>query len=220
MRFLSCLVLSLTSCLVSCVVSWPAKADEPEVKVLFIGDSLTAGYGVRKEEAFPELVEQLLKNSQSDSPTHLHIINGGISGSLSSSAGSRVRYYLKLKPQILVLELGANDALKGTDPKLIKKNLAEAITLAQQNNMKVLLVGMQVFANFGETYTQSFAKIFTELAREKKTKLMPFLLEDVAAKKELMQSDQKHPNALGHKMIAENLIKYLKPMVNVEAQKK
>ncbi len=188
-----------------------------EVRIVFIGDSLTAGYGVRKEESFPEVLEQLLSKkiaSSAKSQSKILVTNAGISGSLSSSAVSRVRFSLKQNPNILVLELGGNDALKGTANSVIKKNLADAIDLAQKNKIKVLLIGMQIYSNFGESYTKDFARIFEDLAKEKKTSLMPFLLEGVALKTALMQSDQKHPNALGHQKIAQNLVKYIEPLIS------
>ena len=193
-----------------------AEALEPlskQVRVVFIGDSIAAGYGVLKEESFPERLEQLLSPRESKKNIHLIVTNAGIAGSLSSSATSRLRYYLKLQPQIMVLELGGNDVFKGTPVAVIKKNLAGAIDLALKNKIKVLLLGMQIYTNFGESYTHAFAKVYTDLAHEKKVELMPFLLEGVALDKSLMQSDQKHPNPKGHQIIAENLVKYLEPMI-------
>ncbi len=190
-----------------------------EVRIAFIGDSITAGYGVLKEEAFPYRIEQLLAGRSGQKNARVIITNAGISGSLSSSASSRVRFYLKLKPQILVLELGANDVLKGTEVSVIQKNLADAIDLALHNNIKVLLLGMKIYTNFGASYTSAFAKIFSDLARDKKIEFMPFLLEGVALNKSRMQPDEKHPNADGHRIIAENLLKYLGPMIEKVAKK-
>jgi acyl-CoA thioesterase-1 len=191
--------------------------ESSETRIVFIGDSLTAGYGVRKEESFPEVLEQLLAKKNKSLRQGLEkvmVTNAGISGSLSSSAVSRVRFSLKQNPQILVLELGGNDALKGTANAVIKKNLAEAIDLAQKNKVKVLLIGMKIYSNFGESYTKGFEHIFEDLAKAKKTSLMPFLLEGVALDPALMQLDQKHPNALGHQKIAQNLMKYLEPLIS------
>ncbi len=180
----------------------PVQAVTQEQKlVLFVGDSLTAGYGVSKEQAFPDQVGLLLKAKGIDAK----IVNGGISGSVSAEADARVRWFLKLKPTVLVLALGANDALKGTPTPQIKKNLAAAIDLAKKNNLKVILCGMQVFSNFGPEYTAKFEALYKELAKEKGVELFPFLLEDVATKKELNQPDGKHPNAKGHELIAKHL---------------
>lgn len=170
-----------------------------EKTLVFIGDSLTEGYGVDQSEAFPEVVRKKLTTRG----YKVRVINGGISGSVTADADKRVRWYLKSKPDILILALGANDGLKGTPPETIKKNLAAAIDLAQANGIKVLLCGIRIFANLGSDYTKNFEKIFPDLAREKKVALIPFLLEGVALKKELNQSDGKHPNAEGHKIIGE-----------------
>ncbi len=174
-----------------CLISL-ARAEAPpqDVRIVFIGDSITAGYGVLKEESFPERLEQLLGKRESEKNIHLVVTNAGISGSLSSSAVSRVRYYMKLKPQIIVLELGGNDGLKGTDSAYVRKNLSEAIDLARASKIKVLLIGMQIYSNFGDTYTRSFAKIYSDIAQEKKVELMPFLLEGVALDKNLHRDGQ------------------------------
>ncbi len=190
-----------------------------EVRVVFIGDSITAGYGVLKTEAFPERLEQLLSLKLTKKKLHLVFTNAGVAGSLSSSATSRLRFYLKFKPQILVLELGGNDVLKGTAISVIRKNLIEAIDLAQKNQMHILLLGMKIYSNFGEIYAKAFANMYLDLAREKKIDLMPFLLEGVALDPNLMQSDQKHPNAKGHQVIAENLVKFLEPLLLKEIRK-
>lgn len=187
-----------------------------EQTIVFIGDSLAQGYGVRKNEAFPELVESLLK----EQGYHVKVVNGGISGSVSADADRRLAWFLKLKPPpaILVLELGGNDALKGTPVEKIKQNLERALILANKNNLKVLLTGMQVYSNLGAAYTREFANMYVQLAHEQKVNLMPFLLANVALKKELNQSDMKHPNAAGHRIIAENLVERLKPMLGKPAQ--
>ena len=169
--------------------------------IVFIGDSITDGYGVKKEEAYPEKIGEILNAAGKP----VKIVNGGISGSVTFGADQRVRWFLKTKPEILVLALGANDALKGTPVAVIKKNLSLAIDEAQKNHVKVLLVGMQIFQNFGAVYTKEYAKLYSDLAKEKKTAYMPFLLEGVALDKTLMQSDAKHPNAKGQEIIAKNM---------------
>lgn len=177
--------------------------------ILFVGDSLTAGYGVKKEEGFPERAGELL-NAQGK---NVKIINGGISGSVTADADKRVKWFLKAKPEILVLALGANDGLKGTPPEVIKKNLALAIDVAKTGNVKVLLAGIRVFENLGSNYTKAFARIFPDLAKEKNVRLLPFLLEGVALQKDLNQADGKHPNAKGHDVIAKTISKELEKML-------
>jgi acyl-CoA thioesterase I len=180
-----------------------------EKTILFIGDSLTAGYGVTKEEAFPALVGEMLKTKGHN----VKIINGGISGSVSAEADRRLKWYLKSKPAILFLALGANDGFKGTPPAVIKRNLARAIDLAQENNIQVVLAGVKIFTNFGQEYTRDFEKLYLDLAKEKRVQFMPFILEGVALKKELNLADGKHPNPEGHKVLAENVVKELEKLL-------
>lgn len=179
------------------------------VHILFIGDSLTAGYGVRKEEAFPAIVERKLKAAG----RNVKVTNGGISGSVSAEADRRLRWYLKAKPKILFLSLGANDALKGTPPEVIKINLAKAVALAKENDIKVILGGIRIFTNFGAGYAARFEKVYRDLAREHKVALIPFILEGVALDKTLNLPDGKHPNPKGHVRVADNILKILEPML-------
>lgn len=177
--------------------------------IVFIGDSLTEGYGVKREEAYPEKVRGILERKGHS----VQVINAGISGSVSAEADRRVKWQLRAKPQILVLALGANDGLKGTPPAVVKKNLALAIDEAQKAGVQVLLAGIKVFTNFGASYAKEFEQIYPDLAREKKVRLMPFLLEGVALDKSLNLPDGKHPNAKGHEIIAENVAKELEKML-------
>jgi acyl-CoA thioesterase-1 len=177
--------------------------------ILFIGDSLTDGYGVARGEAFPEQVENMLREKG-----HLiRIINGGVSGSVSAEADRRLRWYLKSKPEILVLALGANDGFKGTPPAVIKRNLAKAIDLARHNNMKILLAGMRMFTNLGPEYRREFEALYADLAREKKVTFIPFLLEGVALNRKFNQADMKHPNAKGHEIVARLVAERLETML-------
>jgi acyl-CoA thioesterase-1 len=175
----------------------------PTQTIVFIGDSLTQGYGVRKQEAFPDRVQELLRARG----RFVTAINGGISGSRSADADRRLLWYLKLnpKPVMVVLALGSNDALSGTRVDVIQDHLAKAIRVAKAEHLKVLLCGVQVYTNFGQDYNKALAQMFQSLARAEKVELMPFLLEGVAMNKELNQADQKHPNARGHEIIAHHL---------------
>jgi acyl-CoA thioesterase I len=170
-----------------------------EKVIFFLGDSITAGYGVKKEEAFPDRVGEILKGKG----LKVKIINGGISGSVTAEADRRLRWFLRAKPNVMVLELGGNDALKGTPPAVVKKNLAAVIDLAQENKVKVLLCWTEIFTNMGEDYGKQFKKVFTDLSAEKKVPLVSFFLKDFVGKKELMQEDGKHPNPKGHQIVAE-----------------
>lgn len=172
-----------------------------ETVIVFIGDSLTQGYGVRSEEAYPELVGDKLRKRG----YKVKIINGGISGSVTAEADRRLRWYLKAKPEILVLALGANDGMKGAPPDVIENNLRKAIELAKANNIQVILGGLKMFTNLGDEYLRKYESIFPRLAKSTGVTLIPFLLEDVALQKEYNQSDMRHPNPKGHEIIAERV---------------
>lgn len=174
-----------------------------QTNVLFIGDSLTAGYGVQKEHSYPSLVEKELKETHK---IDAKIINGSISGSTSASGPSRLKWYLKAKPQILVLALGANDGLRGFKVEDTKKNLEQTISIAKENNIQVILVGMQMPPNYGEQYTSSFKKMFSDLLTKHHLKSVPFLLEKVAGEKDYNQEDGIHPNEKGHVQMAKNVM--------------
>ncbi len=179
-------------------------------KILVLGDSLTAGFGLEKYEAFPHLLNQeLIKLGYTD----IEVINGGFSGSTSASAIKRMRWYLKIKPDILILELGANDGLRGHKIESIKKNLEEAIRLALDEGMKVILAGMRMPKNYGNDYTNRFEAIYRSLAEEYPIILIPFLLEDVAGIPDLNLADGIHPNPRGHEIVSKTVLQYVIPLV-------
>lgn len=178
--------------------------------IVFLGDSLTEGYGLAKTEAFPFLFEQALK---AKGYNDIKVVNGGISGSTSASAVSRLKWYLRIKPTILVLALGANDGLRGLDPKAMKKNLATTIQLALDRNIRVVLAGMKIPRNYGSQYTQEFEEVYPELAKDFKIPLIPFLLDGVAAKPEMNLPDGIHPNQQGHQIIAKLVLENLLPLL-------
>ncbi len=190
-------------------------SDVSQSVIVFIGDSLTQGYGVRAEEAYPELVGKKLRQDG----YNVKIINGGISGSVTAEADRRLRWYLKAKPQIVVLALGANDGMKGTPPAVIESNLIKAVDLAQASGLTVLLAGLKMFSNLGPDYVKKFDEIYPRIAKQKKVRLIPFLLEDVALQKEFNQTDMRHPNAKGHELIAIRVAKELEPLL-VKTEKK
>ena len=171
--------------------------------ILFLGDSLTEGLGVTKENAFPKLVETLI---QKELKKNITVINGGVSGSTSSDGLARLKWYLKKKPYIVFLALGANDGLRGLNLKQSQKNLEEIVEYAQKSKAKVLLAGMRIPPNYGPQYVEDFKKIYQELKNKYNLKTMPFLLDGVAGVKNMNQRDGIHPNEEGHIMIAD---KYL-----------
>ncbi|MBP9490123.1 MAG: arylesterase [Aliarcobacter sp.] len=180
-----------------------AKADT----ILFLGDSLTEGLGVSKEEAFPKLVENMI---QTELKKDITIINGGVSGSTTSDALSRLKWYLKKNPYIVFIALGANDGLRGLDLEKSKENLEEIIQHAQNSNAKVLLSGMLIPPNYGEEYSKRFKEMYEEIKNKYQLKSMPFLLDEVAGVQNLNQIDGIHPNVEGHKIIAKNVFKFIK----------
>ncbi len=180
-----------------------------DTKVLFIGDSLTEGYGIAKEKAYPYLLRDILEKKYSKK---IEVINGSVSGSTTASGASRLKWFLRSKPEVLILALGANDGLRGIDLTSSKKNLAIIISMAKSKNIKVILAGMYMPPNYGRDYTKKFRDMFVELKKEYGVTLIPFLLEGVAAKKALNLSDGIHPNELGHKKMAENLLPYFRSL--------
>ena len=182
-------------------------ANAKAANILFLGDSLTEGLGVSKEEAFPKLVENMIQTKLKKDIT---IINGGVSGSTTSDALSRLKWYLKKNPYIVFIALGANDGLRGLDLNKSKENLEEIIQYAQKSNAKVLLAGMLIPPNYGEEYSKRFKEMYEDIKNKYNLKSMPFLLDEVAGKKELNQRDGIHPNVEGHKIIAKNVFTFIK----------
>ncbi len=175
--------------------------------ILILGDSLTEGYHLPQEEAYPSLVETALKKNHPD----VKVINGGVSGATSASGMKRLEWFLKAQPEMMVLALGANDGLRGLDLKQTEKNLSAVIKKAQENKIKVILAGMKMPTNYGEPYRTQFEEIYPNLAKLYEIKLIPFLLKGVAGHPELNLPDGIHPNAKGYKIIAETVVKYLEP---------
>lgn len=181
-------------------------AQAPKV-ILFFGDSLTAGYGLSTEEAFPALAEQRLN----EMGKRVKVVNAGLSGETSAGGLSRIGWILRQPIDIFVLELGANDGLRGLPLSETKKNLQAIIdkVKAKYPKAKIVLAGMMVPPNMGKEYADGFQRIYPDLARVNHATLMPFLLEGVAGNEKLNQADGIHPNPEGHKIVAENLAKVL-----------
>ena len=185
---------------------WMCSTATAETRILFLGDSITAGLGVEKTQAYPHLVgEALRRNGYED----IDIINAGISGSTSSSALSRLHWHTRIKPDILVLALGANDGLRGLSTQEMTTNLDTAIQYALDQGIKVILAGMEMPPNYGSQYTEAFRDVFKNLAQKHKIGFMPFLLKDVGGVADLNQPDGIHPNPKGHQIIAENILTYI-----------
>ncbi len=178
--------------------------------VVVLGDSLAAGYGVDKDEAFPSLLEKKFKSNHVD----MKVINAGLSGSTSASGPSRMNWQLKAKPTHLLLALGANDALRGINPADTTESLRKTIKIALENHITVFLLGMKAPPNYGKEFTLKFESIYVNLSKEFKLDRFPFLLEGVAGEASLNQGDGIHPNAKGHQVIADHLYNFLKGKIH------
>ena len=183
---------------------------EPKV-ILFFGDSLTAGYGLSPEEAFPALIE---KNCLTND-TPCKAINAGLSGETSAGGLSRIDWVLRKPIDVFVLELGANDGLRGLPVEQTKRNLQAIIDKVKGKfpKAKIVIAGMMVPPNLGQDYAAKFRKIFPELAEKNNATLIPFLLQDVAGHEKLNLGDGIHPNPAGHKIVANNVYRILNPLL-------
>lgn len=174
-------------------------------KLVLLGDSITEGIGVAKDLTFGALLQEKLNRNHKK----WTIVNAGISGSTTASVVTRMKWVLKSKPDMIFIEMGANDALRGFKLEMTKKNLVDAIKLAKAAMVKVVLAGMLAPPNYGKDYTKNFSKMYQEIAHEEKILFIPFLLEGVAGHKELNLADGIHPNEKGHQLIAETVYKFL-----------
>ncbi|MCB0364955.1 MAG: arylesterase [Bdellovibrionales bacterium] len=179
----------------------PARAK----KIVVLGDSIADGFGVDKDKSYPAILESMLKKNGHS----LIVVNAGISGSTTASALSRLKWQLRQKPYLLIIELGGNDGLRGIAVSSSKSNLSKTIKLAKENGVKTLITGMRLPANYGEKYRREFEEMFSQLAIEHQVPLMPFLLKGVGGKPEFNLPDGIHPNEKGHSKIAENLLPYV-----------
>ncbi|MDH5397874.1 MAG: arylesterase [Cyclobacteriaceae bacterium] len=177
------------------------------ITIVFYGDSITAGYGLERDLAFPAYVESGLREQGYE----VNVINAGLSGETSAGGSSRISWVLRQPVDIFVLELGANDGLRGLPIEQTKNNLQQIIDQVKEKypKTKIVLAGMQVPPNLGEGYTNAFKKIYPELATKNQALLIPFILEGIAGDEKLNQADGIHPNVEGHKKVAQNVIKAL-----------
>ena len=179
-------------------------------KIIAFGDSLTAGFGLAEKESYPYLLQEKLKADGFD----YEVINAGVSGDTSLGGLERSDWVLEQdNAKILILELGANDLLRGVPVAKMKENLDAIIRKAKAKNIRVLLCGMLSPPTMGAQYQKDFMLAFPDLASEHKVDFLPFLLDNVAAKKELNQADGIHPNVDGEKIMTDNVFKALKPML-------
>lgn len=181
-------------------------------RILFYGDSITAGLGVDKSQAFPALIQQKIDSAGLE----YEAVNAGLSGETSAGGLRRIDWVMQREIDIMVLELGGNDALRGIDLADTKRNLQQIIDKveAKYPEAKIVLAGMQVPPNLGQEYTRQFEKMYPELAEENDLPLIPMIMDKVGGDEQLMQADGIHPTAEGHRVIAHLIWQKLQPMLN------
>ncbi|MCY7346716.1 MAG: arylesterase [Pyrinomonadaceae bacterium] len=188
----------------------PAQIVSDKPKIIAFGDSLTAGFGLAEKESYPYLLQERLKADG----YNYEVINAGVSGETSLGGLERIDWVLEQdNAQILVLELGANDLLRGLPVAKMKENLETIIKKAQAKNVKILLCGMLAPPTMGAQYQREFVAVFPDLASEYKLAFLPFVLEGIALDPKLNQADGIHPNAEGSKVLTANVYKALQPIL-------
>ncbi|MGZ0654936.1 arylesterase [Coraliomargarita sp. W4R53] len=180
-------------------------------RILFFGDSLTAGYGIDPDQAYPALIQQKIDSEQ----LNAQVVVGAVSGDTSAGGLRRIDWMLRQPVDIFILALGANDGLRGVDTHATQTNLQAIIekVWTKYPNAQIIIAGMQLPPSFGQAYTQAFAAMYPQLAEKNKIELIPFLLEGVGGRIELNQSDRIHPNPAGHKILAKTVWSTLKPIL-------
>jgi acyl-CoA thioesterase-1 len=184
-------------------------AGEPERVIVALGDSLTAGFGLARDEAFPARLEARLRREG----YAYRIVNAGVSGDTSAGGLRRVDWLLRTRPAVVIVALGANDGLRGQSPEALRTNLEAIVRRLQAAGARVLLAGMRVPPNLGDAYARAFADVYPAVARRTGVPLVPFLLDGVAANPRLNQADGIHPTAEGQQAIADHLWPHLAPLL-------
>jgi acyl-CoA thioesterase-1 len=189
---------------------------QDEKVVLFLGDSLSAGFGLDVTQAFPSLVQEKIEQEK----LPFKVVNAGLSGETTAGGLRRIDWLFKQKIDVLVIELGGNDGLRGIEPSETEKNLQGIINKMREKNpdARIVLAGMQAPPNMGKTYTEKFRALFPALAKKNSIELIPFLLEGVAGNPRLNLPDGIHPTAEGHQIVAETIWKTLNPILTRTAQ--
>ena len=197
----------LRTCLILLLLSASVVNAKP---IVVLGDSISAAYGIDASKGWVTLLQNKIDAHQLDYSIH----NESISGETSAGGLTRIKNILKThKPRILLLELGANDGLRGIPPFVMKKNLSAIIQAAQKANCQVILLSMQIPTNYGKRFTEMFYNSYFELAKKHDIAVVPFILQDVALDKNLMQKDQVHPNAKAQSIITEHIWPYVLPFL-------
>ena len=184
--------------------------------ILAFGNSLTAGFGVPDNESYPSRLQNIL--IQNGYPHK--VINAGVSGDTTAGGLRRIKWLMKHTPEVVILELGANDGLRGLSIKAMEFNLDKIIGICEEHGAKVLLTGMKVPPNYGEEYTVEFEKVFIRLAEKHDLSLVPFFLEGVAGVRKYTQPDGIHPLGSGYSIVAQIIWKYVKPLIDASSKTK
>jgi len=195
--------------LLGLVLALAAAPAHAEPVIVALGDSITSGLGVAADEAYPALLEARLRR---DGYAH-RVVNAGVSGDTTAGGLRRVDWVLRAQPEIVILALGANDGLRGQPPQTTRANLEAIVARLTAAGARVLLAGMRMPPNYGEEFTRQFEAVFPAVARRANVALVPFLLDGVAADPTLNQADGLHPNAAGHRVIADRLWPHLAPLL-------
>lgn len=187
----------------------PILAEGQVKKILVLGDSLAEGYGLEESMAFPRVIETELRNKK----LNVEIINGGVSGATSANGLQRLKWHLKKPVDMVLLELGANDGLRGLKLEETKKNLKSIIQYAKDKKIKIAMLGILMPPNYGKDYTTQFEKMYKEIAKEEKLPFLPFLLEGVAGVPSLNLPDGIHPNQKGHEVIGKKVAVFVEKLL-------
>lgn len=178
--------------------------------LLIVGDSISAGYGIEQGSGWVTLLEQRLKDQQYD----YQVINASISGDTTANGLARIGALLsEYKPRVVVIEMGGNDGLRATPPQQIKQNLTAMVNLVKQTKANILLVGIQLPANYGVQYLEKFEAVYPEVAKEQQVALLASIVANTGGKAELMQADGIHPNTKGQQILLEDVWQQLKPLL-------
>jgi acyl-CoA thioesterase-1 len=188
----------------------PPTVPDSRPVILAFGDSLTAGHGVDLASSYPSQLQKELDREG----YNYHVVNAGISGDTSSGGLSRIDSALSVHPKIVILELGANDGLRGLPIRETKRNLQQMILKSQRAGAAVVVAGMTLPLNYGPDYIHDFEAMFPDLAKQYKTALIPFFLENVAARMDLNQEDGIHPTAKGYIIVTQTVLKYIQPLLS------
>jgi acyl-CoA thioesterase-1 len=203
-------LLSITSAF-SCIAIAGMSVNNDTPIILVLGDSLSSAYGIKQDKSWVFLLGQRLKEKSFD----YQLINASISGDTTGNGLNRIQSLLqRYRPEIVIIELGGNDGLRGLSIKSMKQNLSRMLTLSRQANVNVLLAGIKIPPNYGKSYTQAFYKVYPDLAREFNIPLIPFLLDAVGDQSALMQRDGLHPTEEAQPIILENVWPYLVKELN------